>query len=68
MVESTVEVQTFFSKLTTDKEHIAMSSKVWAQETIDARARDGWRLASTTATSFGLALYLYLFFERDARA
>ena len=66
MTEYKVEARTYYSKLTLDKEHIAESSQAEAQEIIDRYAADGWRLASTDATSFGLAVYVYLYFERDA--
>ena len=66
MKEYRVEARTYYTKLTLDKEHIAESSQAEAQEIIDRYAADGWRLASTDATSFGAAVYIYLYFERDA--
>ena len=63
-LEYKVEARTYYSKLTTNANHIAESSQAEAQEIIDRYAADGWRLASTDATSFGLAVYVYLYFER----
>ena len=59
-----VEAHTYDSGLTTNANHIAESSRAEAQEIVDRYAADGWRLASTDATSFGLAVYVYLYFER----
>lgn len=66
MKEYRVEARTYYTKLTLDKEHIARSSQAEAQEIIDGYAADGWHLASTDATSFGAAVYVFLYFERDA--
>jgi hypothetical protein len=65
MKEYRVEARTYYSKMTTNANHIAESSQEEAQEIIDKYAADGWRLASTDATSFGFAVYVYLYFERD---
>lgn len=65
MTEYKVEARTYYSKITTNANHIAETSQAEAQEIIGGYAADGWRLVSTNATSFGLAVYLYLFFERD---
>ena len=65
MKEYRVEARTYYSKMTTNANHIAESSQEEAQEIIDGYVADGWRLASTDATSFGFAVYLYLYFERD---
>lgn len=65
MKEYKVEARTYYSKPTLDKEHIAKSSAAEVQELLERYARDGWRLASTDATSFGFAVYVYLYFERD---
>ena len=65
MREYRVEVRTYYTKVTTNANHIAESSQEEAQEIIDGYAADGWRLVSTDATSFGLAVYVYLYFERD---
>ena len=66
MKEYRVESRTYYSKLTLDKEHIATASAEEIQGLLDTYAASGWRLASTDATSFGAAVYVYLYFERDA--
>jgi len=65
MKEYKVESLIYYSKLTLDKNHIAKNSKKDIQAKLDEYAPDGWRLASTDATSFGMAVYIYLYFERD---
>lgn len=62
--EYKVEGLIYYSKLTTDTKHIVKSSTVEIQEKLDEYAKDGWKLASTDATSFGAAVYIYLYFER----
>ncbi|MGB3150041.1 MAG: DUF4177 domain-containing protein [Maribacter sp.] len=64
MKEYKVETLIYYSKLTLDTKHIAKSSQVEIQEKLDEYAKDGWRLASTDATSFGAAVYIYLYFEK----
>jgi hypothetical protein len=59
-----VETLIYYSKITLDAKHIAKSSKAEIQEKLDAYAKDGWHLASTDATSFGAAVYIYLYFEK----
>lgn len=59
-----VEASTFYSKPSFDKDHIAKASTKWIQEQLDRYAADGWTLASTDATSFGFAVYVYLYFEK----
>ena len=65
MKEYKVETIIKYSKLTTDREHIAKSTKEDIQLTLDKFTRDGWILTSTDATSFGGAMYIYLYFERN---
>lgn len=65
MKEYKVESLIFYSKLTLDAEHILKSSTPAVQEKLDEYAKNGWVLASTNATSFGAAVYFYLYFERD---
>jgi len=60
-----VETLIFYSKLTMDKNHIADSSKIEIQETLDYYANDGYQLYSTDATNFGSAVYIYLYFEKE---
>ncbi len=64
MPEYKVETRTYYSKLTTNRNHIADASGEEIQNLLDQYARGGWRLASTDATSFGAAVYVYLYFER----
>lgn len=64
MKDYKVESLIFYSKLTTDTKHIVKSSKKEIQEKLDDYAKDGYKLASTDATSFGSAVYIYLYFEK----
>lgn len=63
-MEYKVESFIYYSKLTTNRNHIQESSTAEIQEKLNEYARDGWRLASTDAVSFGAAVYYYLYFER----
>ena len=65
MKDYKVETLIFYSKLTLDSEHIAKKAKIDIQEKLDEYAARGYRLASTSSTSFGAAVYIYLFFEKD---
>ena len=65
MKDYKVETLIFYSKLTLDSEHIAKSSKIEIQEKLDEYAANGYRLASTSSTGFGSAVYIYLYFEKD---
>jgi hypothetical protein len=65
MKEYKVESLIYYSKLTLDSEHIAKQSKEEIQEKLDEYSKNGYRLASTNSTNFGLAVYIYLFFEKD---
>lgn len=67
MKEYKVESLIYYSKLTFDRKHIAKSSKADIQAKLDEHAPEGWRLVSTDATSFGAAVYIYLYFERDVK-
>ena len=64
MTEYKVETLIYYSKLTLDSKHIAKNSKREIQEKLDAYAKEGYKLVSTDATSFGAAVYIYLYFER----
>lgn len=55
----------YYTKITTDSKHILKDSTKDMQNKLDEMAKDGWRLASTNSTNFGLAVYMYLFFEKD---
>lgn len=65
MKQYKVEGFTYYSKATLDKDHIIKSSKAEIQQTLDEYTKNGWRLVSTNTTSFGLAVYVYLYFEKD---
>lgn len=65
MKEYKVEALIYYSKLTLDSEHIAKDSKKEIQSKLDEYASQGYRLTATTSTNFGLAIYVYLFFEKD---
>ena len=66
MKQTKVEALIYYSKVTFNSNHIVESSAVEIQEKLDAYNADGWTLASTDAASFGTALYIYLYFEKDA--
>ncbi len=65
MKEYKVESLIYYSKITLDVNHISKSSKKEIQEKLDEYAKNGYRLTSTDATSFGSAVYIYLYFEKD---
>jgi len=50
--------------MTTDKMHIIKSSKKEVQDKLDEYAQKGYKLVSTDSTNFGMALYIYLYFEK----
>lgn len=64
MKQYKVEARAYYSKPSFDKNHIVKSSTKDIQEIIDQYVADGWQLASTDASNFGLALYVYLYFEK----
>jgi hypothetical protein len=66
MKDYKVETLIYYSKLTTDSKHIAKSSQKEIQEKLDEYSQKGYRLTSTDATNFGLAVYIYLYFEKEA--
>ncbi|MDT0689070.1 DUF4177 domain-containing protein [Salegentibacter sp. F188] len=65
MKEYKVESLIYYSRLSLDKNHISKRSKTEIQEKLDEYAKNGYRLASTDATNFGYAVYIYLYFEKD---
>ncbi|MFK7832153.1 MAG: DUF4177 domain-containing protein [Winogradskyella sp.] len=65
MKEYKVETLIYYSKVTLDSKHITKSSKKDIQAKLDEYAKKGYRLASTDASNFGLAMYIYLYFEKD---
>ena len=66
MKQYEVEPLIYYSKMTLDKDHIVKSSQNDIQAKLDEYAQAGWTLASTSTTNFGAAIYIYLFFEKDA--
>ena len=66
MKEYKVESLIYYTKLTLDSEHIVKKSKEEIQEKLDEYSKNGYKLTSTTSTNFGFAVYVYLFFEKDA--
>ncbi|WP_381517941.1 KH domain-containing protein [Spirosoma soli] len=66
MKECKVEALIYYSKLTLDSEHIVKKSKEEIQQKLDEYTAQGYRLASTTSTNFGAAIYIYLFFEKES--
>lgn len=66
MKDYKVETLIYYSKVTLDTKHIAKSSKKEIQEKLDAYSKNGYKLASTDATNFGAAIYIYLYFEKEA--
>lgn len=65
MKDYKVETLIYYSKFTLDKMHIAKDSKKDIQIKLDEYAAKGYKLASTNATNFGVAIYIYLYFEKD---
>lgn len=64
MKDYKVETLIYYSKITLDSKHIAKNSKKDIQNKLDEYSKKGYKLASTDATSFGAAVYIYLYFER----
>lgn len=64
MKDYKVETLIYYSKITLDSKHIVKRSKKDIQEKLDEYTKKGYKLASTDATSFGSAVYIYLYFER----
>ena len=56
----------YYTKMFAQKEHIIEASSDDIQKKLDELAPNGWRLISTDATDFGMAVYFYLYFEKDA--
>lgn len=65
MKDYKVETLIYYSKATFNKYHIADDSHRDIQLKLDEHAQNGYRLTSTDAASFGRALYIYLYFEKD---
>lgn len=65
MKEYKVESFIYYSKITVNLKHILEDSSSDIQAKLDEYSKNGWRLVSTDATSFGSAMYFYLYFERE---
>jgi len=65
MKEYKLESLIYYSKLFADKEHIIQNSSKDIQAKLNEYAKNGYRLVSTDATDFGIAVYFYLYFEKD---
>ncbi|MEO1514721.1 MAG: DUF4177 domain-containing protein [Bacteroidota bacterium] len=65
MKEYKIETLIYHSKITLDLNHVAKNSKREIQEKLDEYAQNGFRLTSTDAASFGAAMYIYLYFEKE---
>ncbi len=66
MKQYKLESLIYYSKVFAEKEHILEASSKDIQSKLDEFASAGWRLVSTDATDFGFAVYIYLYFEKDA--
>ena len=64
MKEYKLESLIYYSKAFANKMHIIEQSSVDIQKKLDEMAGKGYRLVSTDATDFGMAVYFYLYFER----
>ena len=62
--QAKVESLIYYSKISFNPNHVLESSTADIQAKLDEAAADGWRLVDTTTTTFGAALYIYLFFEK----
>jgi len=56
----------YYSKAFAGKEHILKASSEDIQLKLDEMALKGFQLVSTDATDFGVGMYFYLYFEREA--
>ena len=65
MKEYKVETLIYYTKFTFDKYHIQKDSKADIQVLLNEYAAHKYRLVSTSSSSFGAALYIYLYFEKD---
>jgi len=64
MKQYKVEAKAFYSKISSNRNHIVESSIQEIQSIMDQYANEGWTLVSTDASNFGQALYIYLYFEK----
>ncbi len=65
MKEYKLESLIYYSKAFAHKEHIIEASQKDIQQKLNEFANKGYRLVSTDATDFGMAVYFYLYFEKD---
>jgi hypothetical protein len=59
-----VESLIYYSKITSDKNHIIRTSTNEIQEILDEYSLKGWKLISTDVSNFGSAMYFYLYFGK----
>lgn len=60
-----LETLIYYTKVLAKKDHILESSSKDIQSKLDEYAAKGYRLVSSDATDFGMAVYFYLYFEKD---
>ncbi|MFV8362042.1 DUF4177 domain-containing protein [Flavobacterium sp. ZT3P35] len=65
MKDYKVETLIYYSKFSFDKNHIVITSKQEIQEKLNEYSKNGYRLVTTNSTNFGLAIYIFLYFEKD---
>ena len=65
MKDYKVETLIYYSKFSLDKNHIAKKSKQEIQEKLNEYSKNGYKLTTTNSTNFGLAIYIFLYFEKD---
>lgn len=65
MKDYKVETLIYYSKFSFDKNHIVIKSKQEIQEKLNEYSKNGYRLVTTNSTNFGLAIYIFLYFEKD---
>ncbi|WP_158727773.1 MULTISPECIES: DUF4177 domain-containing protein [unclassified Flavobacterium] len=65
MKDYKVETLIYYSKFSFDKNHIAKKSKQEIQEKLNEYSKNGYKLTTTNSTNFGLAIYIFLYFEKD---
>jgi hypothetical protein len=56
----------YYSKSFADQKYVIEASSNDIQQELDELSPPGWRLVSNEATNFGMAIYFYLYFEKDA--
>jgi hypothetical protein len=56
----------YYSKSFADQKYVIEASSNDIQQELDELSPPGSRLVSNEATNFGMAIYFYLYFEKDA--